>query len=78
MEAAADQCDRPSTCPLPFRLLERRPQYDVRLYGSHKWASTVVLNENRLLAQCEGLARLREYFTGHNEQGKQSSAIFTS
>ena len=71
-----EKCSVPSTCP-PFRLLEQRPQYDIRQYAAHKWASTIVMNENRLLAQWEGLARLQEYFAGHNEQGPCSFMLLS-
>ena len=65
-----DNCDQIATCP-PYRTLESRQQYEIRVYATHKWASTIVMNENRMLAQWEGIAKLQEYFNGHNEQGNQ-------
>lgn len=57
-----------STCP-PYRLLERRKEYDIRWYPSLRWASAIVMTEDdRLLAFWEGLAKLEEYFNGHNDQ----------
>ena len=55
------------TCP-PFRLLEKRKEYDVRWYPAHKWASAIVVTEeDRFLAVWEGLAKLQDYLDGHNE-----------
>ena len=62
-------------CP-PFRILERRKLYEIRHYPYYKWASTIVMGENRFLAQWEALARLQEYFDGHNEQGDIHKIIF--
>lgn len=56
-----------STCPA-YRLLERRKEYDIRWYPSHRWVSAIVMTEDdRLLAVWEGLSKLQDYFDGHND-----------
>lgn len=63
-------CYPPSSACPAYRLVERRAEYDVRWYPSHKWASCVVMTEEaRLLAVWQGLQRLEEYFSGGNEHG---------
>ena len=60
-------------CP-PFRLVEQRKEYDIRWYPSYKWVSTIIVSEERLLAQWEALSRLDGFFAGYNDQGLSMNA----
>ena len=65
----ANGCDVvDGVCP-PYRLLERTEHYDIRWYPSYKWASTIIMSQDRFLSQWQGLSRLENFFSGQNDQG---------
>jgi hypothetical protein len=50
-----------TACPPVHRLLERRKEYDIRWYPSHKWASAIVMSEDeRFLATWEAISKLKQ------------------
>lgn len=55
-------------CPV-YTTVDVRPGYEVRSYPSSLWVSTFVLGDNRVLAELEGWARLKQYLDGNNDQG---------
>ncbi|XP_045123007.1 uncharacterized protein LOC123511298 isoform X2 [Portunus trituberculatus] len=64
----SDPWDCAPRCPR-YTLLEWNMDYDVRLYPDTLWVSTVIISENRVLAELEGYMRVQDYFYGLNDQG---------
>ncbi|KAK4306348.1 hypothetical protein Pmani_021824 [Petrolisthes manimaculis] len=55
-------------CP-SYTLLDWNMEYDVRLYPATLWVSTVIISDNRVLAELEGYMRVQDYYYGLNDQG---------
>ncbi|XP_050735937.1 uncharacterized protein LOC127008238 isoform X2 [Eriocheir sinensis] len=64
----SDPWDCAPRCPR-YTLLEWNMDYDVRQYPDTLWVSTVMISENRVLAELEGYMRVQDYFYGLNDQG---------
>ncbi|XP_045584731.2 uncharacterized protein [Procambarus clarkii] len=64
----SDPWDCAPRCPR-YTLLDWSMDYDVRLYPETLWVSTVMISDNRVLAELEGYMRVQDYFYGLNDQG---------
>ncbi|XP_064116634.1 uncharacterized protein LOC135222478 [Macrobrachium nipponense] len=64
----SDPWDCAPRCPR-YTLLDWNTDYDVRQYPRTTWVSTVIISENRVLAELEGYMRVQDYFYGLNDQG---------
>lgn len=64
----SDPWDCAPRCPR-YTLLDWNMDYDVRQYPDTLWVSTVIISDNRVLAELEGYMRVQDYFYGLNDQG---------
>ncbi|XP_042860495.1 cell surface glycoprotein 1-like isoform X2 [Penaeus japonicus] len=64
----SDPWDCAPRCP-KYTLLDWNTDYDVRHYPETSWVSTVIISDNRVLAELEGYMRVQDYFYGLNDHG---------
>ncbi|KAG7172256.1 uncharacterized protein LOC121862125 [Homarus americanus] len=64
----SDPWDCSPRCPR-YTLIDWNMDYDVRMYPETLWVSTIMISDNRVLAELEGYMRIQDYFYGLNDQG---------